>query len=163
MPAPLESTMFAIIPGHHEVGDMSPKVWPHVSVVPWVDLGDWRHEVFEEVDKIVHDSLPVVLEPHGMKTVGAKGYEKRAQKLASPELKDLHIKLLYCLGSFGIVVSHPEWAGRNYRPHITSDGLVYRGHTTVDTIYAIDNTRLDPEDDRGTKLIVQSFKGGREV
>lgn len=160
MPAPLEATMFAIIPEHPEVGDMSPKVWPHISVIPWVQLGDWHHEVLEEVGEIVHDLAPVVLEPRGMTTIGAKGHEKRAQKIFSPELKELHMRLLYCLGSFGIVVSHPEWAGHKYKPHITSEELALKRWTTVNTIYAIDNTKLDPEDERGTKLIVQSFKGG---
>lgn len=154
MPTPLEATMFAIIPEHPEPGDGRAELWPHIEVVPWVQLGEWRHEVFEEVDKIVRDTAPVVLEPRGMTTVRGE----RAQKIFSPELKELHTRLLYCLGSFGIVVAHPELIGPKYKSHIVSDHLMLRRVTAVDTIYAVENTRLTPEDKQGTKLVVQTFE-----
>lgn len=158
MKTPIEATMFAIIPEHPEPGDGRAELWPHVEVVPWVKLGEWRHEVFEEVGKIVHDIAPVVLEPRGMTTIRGE----RAQKIFSPELKELHTRLLYCLGSFGIVVARPDLIGPKYKPHITSEHLMLRGVATVDTLYAIENTRLTPDDQQGTKLVVQTFKSGHQ-
>lgn len=154
--------MFAIIPGSPEVGDMSAKVWPHLSVVPWVQLGDHRQEVLTEARQIVQEATPLTIKPGGMMNVGGEGFEKRAQRVISPELKALHEKLLFCLGSFGIMVSHPEWAGRNYLPHITADRpLVARtGH--VDSIYVIDNIPLG-SDGRGTKVISERLGSRREV
>lgn len=154
MPAPLEATMFAIIPSRPEVGDMSAKVWPHISVVPWVQLGDYRHEVLTEAQQIVEETTPLDLRPGAMEMVGGVGHEKRAQRIVSERLPILHKKLLYSLGSFGIVVSHPEWAGRNYSPHITSEKPALLSRTIVDTVYVVDNLALDGGD-RGTKVITE--------
>lgn len=156
MPAPLEATMFAIIPSQPEVGDMRPKVWPHLSVVPWVQLGEHRHEVLAEAQEIIRDAAPIDVRPASMMTVGGEGHEKRAQRIVSEQLARLHEKLLYSLGSFGIMVSHPEWAGRNYMPHITADAPVLLSHTSVDTVYVIDNVPLSPGG-KGTKVITGRF------
>ena len=145
------------------MGDISAKVPRHISVIPWVQLGDWRHEVFAEVQGIVDDIAPVVLQPGRMMTIGGEGHEKRAQRIHSEQLREMHMRMLYCLGSFGVVVSHPEWAGHRYKPHITAETPQLLGRATVDTVYAIDNTLLKPDDDRGTKLIAQSFEGSREI
>lgn len=152
MPAPLEATMFAIIPSQPEIGDMSPKVWPHVSVVPWVQLGEHRHEALAEASATVREAMPIQLRPGNMITVGGEGFEKPAQRIVSEQLRELHIKLLYCLGSFGIMVSHPEWAGRNYHPHITSDRRILQAPASIDSLYVIDNLPLG-NDGRGTKVI----------
>ena len=152
MPAPLEATMFAIIPSQPEVGDISPKVWPHVSVMPWVQLGEHRHDVLAEAHDIVKRHAPIELRPGGVVTVGGEGHEKQAQTIISKELKKLHIELLYALGSFGIMVSHPEWAGRNYMPHITSSKRELLRPTVIDSIAVIDNV-LMRGDVRGTKQI----------
>lgn len=163
MPAPLEATMFAIIPEHPEVGDMSVKVWPHISVMPWVQLGEWRHDALAEIEDIFQDTAPIALKPGRMMTVGGEGHEKAAQRIVSKELKELHMKLLYCLGSFGIVVSHPEWGGKNYRPHITSDTPRLLAPTAVNTLYVVDNEVFGGAD-RGTKVIGHRMEvGEREV
>lgn len=154
--------MFAIIPSRPEVGDLNPKVWPHISVMPWVQLGDYRQEVLAEARQIVHDRMPVNLRPGRMTTVGGEGHEKRAQRIHSNELPILHEKLLWCLASFGIMVSHPEWAGPNYKPHITTDTPMLLRPTSVDAIYVVDNIKLNPDDDRGTKQVSDRLVGGHE-
>jgi hypothetical protein len=157
MPAPLEATMFAFIPGRPEVGDVSPKVPKHLSVVPWVILGDWRHDIFADVQKDVEAAGPILVRPGGMMVVGGEGHEKKAQRIISPELQELHVKLLFRLATYGVVVSHPEWAGRNYTPHITTEQPILRAATTIDTIHAIDNEQCG-DDNRGTKVITQAFR-----
>ena len=152
--------MFAIIPSNPAVGDMSSKVWPHISVVPWIQLGESRHEALAEISDIVHATAPVALRPGGMMTVGGEGHEKAAQRIVSEQLTGLHKRLLQCLGGFGIVVSHPEWAGNNYRPHITTERRAPTVQMTVNKMYVIDNLRLKSEDDRGTKVITQSLQIG---
>lgn len=140
---------------------MSSKVWPHISVMPWVQLGEHRHEVLQEAQEIVEKAAPLDLRPGGMVTVGGEGHEKKAQRIVSERLKELHEKLLYSLGSFGIMVSHPEWAGKNYRPHITSDRRVLLAPTMVDTVYVIDNQVIG-DSDRGTKVVTQRLGRGHE-
>lgn len=162
MPAPLEATMFAIIPHPPEVGDMSPKVWPHLSVVPWVQLGEHRREALQQAQQIVEKTGPFDLRPGGMVKVGGEGHEKTAQRIVSERLQELHEKLLYSLGSFGIMVSHPEWAGKNYHPHITSDRRVLLAPTTVDAVYVIDNQVIG-DDDRGTKVVTQRLGRRHEI
>jgi hypothetical protein len=152
MPAPLEATMFAIIPSRPEVGDMSAKVWPHVSVVPWVQLGEYRHEVLAEAQAIVQRRMPLSLKPGGMTVVGGEGHEKPAQRIISEQLGKLHRELLYSLGSFGIMVSHPEWAGNNYKPHITTSARMLRAEAREDTLYVIDNQAVC-EGHQGTKIV----------
>lgn len=163
MPAPLDATMFAIIPSQPEVGDTSPKVWPHISVMPWVQLGEYRHDVLAEAQDIVKRHVPLDLKPGGMTTVGGEGHEKPAQRIISEQLRDLHTQLLYCLGSFGIMVSHPEWAGPNYRPHITSPRKMLLARTAVDSVYVINNVQLG-RGENGTKVISMKLgKDGYEI
>lgn len=161
MPAPLEATMFAIVPSRPEVGDMNDKVWTHLSVVPWVSLGDFRHEALQEIEGVVKQSMPVHLEPGRMMTVGGEGHEKKAQDITSEELRELHKKLLTTLGGFGVVVSHPEWAWNNYRPHITHPKPMLLRPAEENSLYVIDNLAIGG-DARGTKLISQCFHGERE-
>lgn len=157
MPAPLEATMFAIIPERPRVGRQQSKVWPHVSVMPWVKLGEERQQILETAQGIVDESGPIVLEPGDMITVGARGFEKRAQAVHSEELEELHRKLLGALGSFGINVSHPEWAGDSYFPHITIPHPAFEAPFVVDTIDVIDNRQLLVRG-LGTKVISQQLE-----
>ena len=163
MPAPLEATMFAIIPSRPEVGDMNAKVWPHISVVPWVQLGEHRHEVLAESQGVVEKALPLDLKPGAMTTVGGEGHEKRAQRIMSERLPKLHRQLLYTLGSFGIMVSHPVWAVKNYSPHMTTNTRMLLSPTTIDSVYVIDNLPFEEGSNRGTKVITQRLGRGYEV
>jgi len=150
--------MLAIPTESYLCGKRFDKVPDHISVLPWFDLTDIRGDFMRHAAQICTEQDSFEVYPGEDMIVGGTGFEKPAQQLISPELKQLHGILFQTAVDLGIVFSHPEWLGASYTPHLTRAHIP--GAMAVSHLTVIDNHQVDGRD-RGVKTITQKLALGQ--